>query len=61
MAICPGRRKDNKKCNSVLYRCKKCGNVGCKQSRPGECSNQGFTLSGQCLKCGTYGKSETFK
>jgi hypothetical protein len=59
MASCPGKR-DNHTCNSTLYRCKKCGNVGCDQSQPGKCTNQGFRL-GKCLKCGTSGQKETFR
>jgi len=59
MPSCPGKR-DNHTCNSTLYRCKKCGNVGCDQSQPGKCTNQGFR-SGKCLKCGTSGQKETFR
>jgi hypothetical protein len=54
MASCPGRR-DNHSCSSTLYKCKKCGNVGCDQSSDGKCTNQGFK-SGKCTKCGNYGK-----
>ena len=43
MATCPGKRvKNNNPCNSSLYRCKKCGNVGCEQGDSSQCSNQGF-------------------
>ena len=43
MASCPGKR-GNSTCNGTLYRCKKCGNVGCDQSQLGKCTNQGFNL-----------------
>jgi hypothetical protein len=60
MPSCPGRRtKNNSSCNKTLYRCKKCGNVGCDYSNFGECTNQGFQ-SGKCLKCGAYDR-ETFR
>jgi hypothetical protein len=51
MAVCSGKRKSGATCNSTVYRCDKCVNVGCDQVHAGECSNQGFRLS-MCLKCG---------
>lgn len=61
MASCPGKRIDRKgTCLSTLYRCKKCGNVGCDQGQPGKCQNQGFKL-GKCMKCGASGQKEMFK
>jgi hypothetical protein len=42
---------DCAKCSQPLYRCKKCGNIGC--AMPG-CRNQGFKLGFfgcPCLKC----------
>jgi hypothetical protein len=59
MASCPGKR-DNHTCSSILYRCKKCGNVGCDQGTMGKCTNQGFQ-SGKCLKCGAIGQKENFR
>ncbi len=61
MASCPGKRTNrNTGCLSALYRCKKCGHVGCDQTTSGVCSNQAFRL-GKCLKCGATGQKETFK
>jgi len=40
-------------CSSVLYKCKKCGDVGCKQNA---CPNCTFT-NNKCAKCGTAGGS----
>ena len=61
MSICPGKRKkNNSNCTSTLYRCKKCGNIGCEQNQPFDCSNQGFK-AGKCLKCGVSGQKELFK
>jgi hypothetical protein len=59
MALCPGTKRSHK-CSSVLYRCKKCGNVGCDQGQPGHCTNQGFRV-GKCQKCGAVGQKETFR
>ena len=59
MASYTGRR-ENHSCMSQLYRCKKCGNVGCDQIQDGKCSNQGFKF-GKCLRCGASGQKETFK
>lgn len=61
MAACPGKKiKSGTMCNSTLYRCKKCGNVGCDQGSQATCSNQGFK-TGKCLKCGISGQKELFK
>lgn len=61
MASCPGKRSTRGgACGSTLYRCKKCGNVGCEKGRIDECSNQGFR-AGKCLKCGASGQKEYFK
>jgi late competence protein required for DNA uptake (superfamily II DNA/RNA helicase) len=51
MAICQGKRRSTTICNSVVYRCENCTNVGCDQVDTGECSNQGFR-SNNCLMCG---------
>lgn len=61
MAACPGKRiKTKSSCNSTLYRCKKCGNVGCEQGDSTPCTNQAFRY-GKCLKCGATGQKENFK
>lgn len=59
MASCPGKR-DKHTCGRTLYRCKKCGNVGCDQVQVGKCTNQAFSGS-KCLKCGKSGQREYFK
>lgn len=60
MASCPGRRtKRSGSCLATLYRCKKCGNVGCEHIQAGECTNQGFRLT-KCARCGTAGQKEVF-
>ena len=52
MASCQGKRRSAAICNSVVYRCENCTNVGCDQLEAGECSSQGFR-SNSCLMCGT--------
>lgn len=61
MANCSGKRKNDQTCNSSLYKCKKCGNVGCAKNSTAECSNQAFLESGKCLKCSTSGQKEFFR
>lgn len=60
MPVCPGKKLQpaQSKCINNLYRCKKCGNVGCAMLP--ECSNQGFKL-GKCVKCGAVSQSEIVK
>jgi len=60
MAQCPGKR-GAQTCNRILYRCKKCGNVGCESGKPSECGNQAFLTGSKCVKCGTSGQKENFK
>jgi hypothetical protein len=61
MASCPGTKiKKNWPCLTVLYRCKRCNNVGCDQAQVGECSNQGFRL-GKCLRCGAQSQKDLFR
>jgi len=56
MSNCHGQRKNyNMTCNSSIYKCKKCGNVGCNQPSEGDCSQQGFR-NGSCVKCGSGDK-----
>ena len=51
---CPGKRKNENRCGSVVYKCKHCQSVGCDHSKEEECSNQNFK-SGKCLRCGKPG------
>ena len=63
MASCLGKRgtpSGTTKCGMMLYRCKKCGAVGCEQGTEGKCSNQTFK-SGKCLKCGQVASKEVFR
>jgi len=66
MASCQGQRKMSHTsstattCYNALYKCKKCGNVGCSQTSPGLCTSQGFS-GDKCLKCGAQSSKETFK
>lgn len=60
MASCPGKKKSGLQCLSTVYRCKKCGSVGCDQGQAGDCSNQGFRIS-TCVKCGTGGQKEPIR
>lgn len=58
MNRCDGARRGyDLLCNGSLYRCA-CGNVGCRQSKDGMCSKQGFSVLGRCIACGEFGKSE---
>jgi len=59
MANCPGK-KGERKCGSILHRCKACGNLGCDQTEEDKCTHQGFTR-GRCRKCGKFGQKEPFK
>jgi len=56
MSGCPGKCNGHT-CMSTLYKCKKCGNVGCDQGQYGKCSNQAFQF-GICSKCGANGQRE---
>jgi DNA-directed RNA polymerase subunit RPC12/RpoP len=51
MSACPGIKIHTKsRCGTTsLFRCKKCGHVGCAQVG---CSNQAFD-SYKCMRCGT--------
>ena len=58
MSSCPGKR-GKVTCTGILYRFKKCSNVGCDRGND-ECTNQGFR-SGKCKKCGAIGQKENFR
>jgi len=54
MATCQGQKTNNQPCGGSVYRCKRCGNVGCGHK---ECRNYAFEQgSGKCIKCGSYDK-----
>lgn len=60
MSVCPGKRSDRSgSCNTQLYKCKYCNNVGCDQNRE-ICSNQAF-MGSRCLQCNKAGGKETFR
>lgn len=50
---CHGTKKNNSSCTGSLYKCKKCGSVGCSNQ---DCSNYNFH-NGSCMKCGSTDKS----
>ena len=54
MATCPGKKKNGNLCAMTLYKCGKCGNVGCQFD---ECTNCAWESHGQrCSSCGaTHG------
>ncbi len=53
MPICQGKRGDRGlACFNALYRCLKCGNIGCEQP---DCTRKGFD-SGKCIHCGSKEK-----
>lgn len=51
MALCHGTRNGHS-CGGYLYRCDKCGHVGCTHTG---CTNHGFRIG--CLVCGAHGRS----
>jgi hypothetical protein len=54
---CSGRKDGGTCCTSTVYKCKKCGSVGCAYGNT-NCSNKNFDVIGQCLKCGSREKEE---
>ena len=40
-----------KKCNATMYKCSKCGAIGCRGGHNGNCPNQTFE-GNVCLQCG---------
>lgn len=56
MSVCPGKvgGRIGQHAGSV-FRCSKCGAVGCREER---CTNHNFTGSGRCNRCGHY---QTYK
>lgn len=56
LSLCTGTRSGyHMPCRGTLYKCVSCGHTGCKQTKPGMCTNQAFNVIGHCLKCGTPG------
>ncbi len=61
MASCKGKVGKGKiTCNDRVLKCKKCGNVGCSNSRittdKVACTNCSFEQNGaKCTKCGAWG------
>ncbi len=53
MMTCGGQ-KPTGNCHSIIYKCTKCGAVGCKTKG---CTNQKFD-AGKCLCCGSYGTTK---
>jgi len=50
--ICNGKTFERQlKCGNPLYRCKKCGSLGCGNK---DCPNQ-ISENGHCKKCGNWG------
>ena len=48
---CTGQRRQGRSavpCNSLVYRCEKCGAVGCRNN---DCSSQNFKPDGKCMEC----------
>jgi hypothetical protein len=52
MSLCPGKQANGQLCHQIVYRRTNCGTVGC-DTRP--CSNQNFSLGGECKSCGKSG------
>ncbi len=60
LKLCTGERKGGRQpCHGTLHQCKACGAIGCRQTRDDLCSEQGFSVTGRCLKCGATGQMET--
>jgi hypothetical protein len=63
MPSCYGRRltmATKPRCDATIYRCKKCGQVGCDKPREGDCSNQLFA-NGRCLRCNSFSTREVLR
>ncbi len=43
--LCEGVRPGHRiPCNGTTYKCKACGNLGCRQTVEGRCTHQGFNV-----------------
>ena len=56
MAFCQGIRNGSK-CERAIYRCKKCGSVGCVSEG---CSSKNFD-GYKCMKCGDFSGRDEIK
>lgn len=63
MTICDGERVGGYAypCNGHLYRCKACGNVGCRQMKDHACTKQGFSVTFTCYACGVMNQYEAIE
>lgn len=65
MASCNGtftNWQGSHECGAPLYRCSKCGNIGCDQDgESNKCTNQAFKPAGYCRKCSALGTKEFFQ
>jgi hypothetical protein len=62
LTLCTGTRKGSgDACRGTLFKCGHCGSIGCRQTRPDLCSNQGFSVLGHCEKCHAVGSMETIE
>lgn len=52
MGVCRGKKQDGKRCTDPIYKCKTCGNHGCKSPERLGCDNRGFESTSKCRKCG---------
>ena len=58
---CKGiRTASQSECDSPLYRCKDCGNLGCNQGPENACSHQAFRAA-RCRKCSKLGSQRPVK
>lgn len=47
-------KRGGRTCYGPLYRCKKCGHIGCQNP---DCPQKGFKMvSGPCVICGGFGE-----
>ena len=59
MTLCDGERSGyGLACRGTVYKCSSCGATGCKQNKTNGCTNQAFSVTNQCLKCGEYNTME---
>ncbi len=49
---CNGRTERNTHCGEILYKCPKCGTIGCRSAK---CTNAKFADMGKCSLCGASG------
>lgn len=54
MSTCQGNKGGTRHNGGLVYRCPKCGSIGCTASG---CTNQNFQSS-RCMKCGKVGNPD---